>query len=232
MYGLQLKTLLIWEHWWNTELGGADGRHGQLGLKRRQRGDRRPGLAGGGRGPAGVRAVRTAAIAHAVGLQRRDGGRQHRPAGARCYALHACDWEISSIIWCMSLHSANALWGAPCILLMCQALTLLARAMQGMAQLMAMQGRGALGNSADAALGGSSYASAGGVPHAGSTGALSDDLQFGPGTLPQGAPPALQLLPLCSSMTLCFEATHPQLGIYKTLPSGCSLYSPDMEILT
>ena len=58
---------------------------------------------------------------------------------------------------------------------------------QGMAQLMAMQGRGPLGNSADAALAGSSYASAGGVPHAGSTGALSDDLQFGPGTLPQGA---------------------------------------------
>ena len=61
---------------------------------------------------------------------------------------------------------------------------------QGMAQLMAMQGRGPLGNSADAALAGSSYASAGGVPHAGSTGALSDDLQFGPGTLPQGASPA------------------------------------------
>ena len=56
-----------------------------------------------------------------------------------------------------------------------------------MAQLMAMQGRGPLGNSADAALAGSSYASAGNVPHAGSTGALSDDLQFGPGTLPQGA---------------------------------------------
>lgn len=74
IHDVQMEACLTWEHWWTTEPGGADGRHRQLGLQCRQRGDRRPGLAGGGRSPASVGAVRAAAVAHAVGLQRRDGG--------------------------------------------------------------------------------------------------------------------------------------------------------------